>query len=334
MKNKRIYYEPILGLGLLLFVVGGLTWILQEPPVTYIQGEVDATQVDLAVKIPGRVSRVFVKEGQHVTQGDLLMEMDSPEIQAKLRQAAAAEQAAGAQRDKAYAGARSQEIQAARNLWLQAREATSLAEKTFARVKRLYTDGVVPAQRKDEAEARWKVAREASQAARAQYELAQEGARKEDLRTAAALADQAGGAVSEVRSYIDETRLAATLDGEIAHVLADAGEVVSAGYPVVSIVDLTDAWAVFNIREDNLAGLGMGTVINTRLPAIGKEYYAFKITYISVLGDFATWRSTSASGGFDLKTFEVHARPVEPIAGLRPGMSVIVPFTEIRHAEK
>ena len=334
MKNRRTTYEPILGIGLLLFVVGGLTWMLREPPVAYVQGEIEATQVDLAVKIPGRVSRVLVREGQHVDRGDLLLMLDSPEIQARLHQAAAAEQAADAQRDKAYAGARRQEIQAAGNLWRQAREAALLAEKTFARVNRLFADGVVPAQRRDEAEAKWKVSREAAEAARAQYELAREGARKEDLRTAAALAEQASGAVSEVRSYIDETRLATPLDGEVAHVLADPGEVVAAGYPVVSIVDLTDVWAVFNVREDNLAGLGMGTVVKARVPALGKAYHAFRVSYVSVLGDFATWRSTSASGGFDLKTFEVHARPLKPLPGLRPGMSVMVPLSEIRHGDK
>ncbi len=334
MKNRHTYYAPILGIGLLLLLVGGLTWLLRKPPVEYIQGEIEAAQVDLAVKIPGRVSRVLVREGQHVSRGDLLLMLDSPEIQAKLRQAAAAEQAAGLQRDKAYAGARRQEIQAARNLWRQAREAALLAEKTFTRIKRLYDDGVVPAQRRDEAEAKWKVSREAAEAARAQYELAQEGARKEDRQTAAALAEQAGGAVSEVLSYIDETRLVAPRDGEVAHVLADPGEVVSAGYPVVSIVDLADIWVVFNVREDNLAGLAMGTVIKARVPALGKEDHRFKVSYVSVMGDFATWRSTSASGGFDLKTFELHARPLKPLPGLRPGMSVIVPLSEIQHADK
>ncbi len=331
MKSKRIFFEPVLGLLILLALVGGLTWLLKEPDVVYIQGEVEAAQVDLAVKIAGRVAEVMVKEGQSVAKGDSLLALDSPEIQAKLKQASAARQAADAQRDKAYAGARSQEIQGARNLWLQAREASDLAEKTYRRVERLFADGVVPAQRRDEAEARWKASREAAAAAHSQYDMAMEGAREEDRRAASALADQAGGAVSEVESYLNETRLIAPIAGEVVHVLADPGEVINAGYPVVTLVDLTDVWVTFNIREDNLSGLTMGRVFKVSVPALGGRECEVKVSYISALGDFATWRATSAMGGFDLKTFEVRARPLQPVDGLRPGMSVIVPLAELSH---
>jgi HlyD family secretion protein len=334
MKIKHVLVEPVVGLLILLSLVGGLTWYLREPEVEFIQGEVDATQVDLAVKIAGRVSTVWVKEGQSVEKGDHLLDLDIPEIQARLRQAAAAEQAAGAQRDKAFAGARRQEVQAAMNLWRQAKEAADLAEKTYRRVERLYADGVVPAQRRDEAEAKWKASREAAAAANSQYDMAREGARKEDRRSASALADQAGGAVSEVKSYLSETRLDAPIGGEVVHVLANPGELVSPGYPIVTILDLTDVWVVFNIREDNLAGWRMGETVTVRVPALGDRKFDVKVSYISALGDFATWRATSASGGFDLKTFEVRARPVKPVAGLRPGMSVIVPQIELSHDRK
>ena len=334
MKTKHAFIEPVVGLLILLALVGGLTWFLREPPVEFIQGEVDATQVDLGVKLAGRVSTVWVKEGQSVKKGEHLLDLDIPEMQAKLRQASAAEQAAGAQRDKAFAGARRQEVQAAMNLWLQAKEAADLAEKTYLRIERLYADGVVPAQRRDEAEAKWKASREAAAAAQAQYDMAQEGARKEDRRSASALVDQAGGAVNEVKSYLSETRLDAPIGGEIVHVLADPGELVSPGYPIITILDLTDVWVTFNIREDNLAGLRIGKTFTVRVPALGERQFNVKVSYIAALGDFATWRATSASGGFDLKTFEVHARPVEPVDGLRPGMSVIVPLTELSHDRK
>ena len=334
MKSRNAFVEPIVGLLILLALVGGLTWFLREPSVEFIQGEVDATQVDLAVKIAGRISTVWVKEGQSVEKGEHLLDLDIPEIRAKLRQASAAEQAAGAQRDKAFAGARRQEVQAAMNLWLQAKEAADLAEKTYRRVERLYADGVVPAQRRDEAEAKWNASREAAAAANSQYDMAQEGAREEDRRSASAMVDQAGGAVSEVKSYLSETRLDAPIGGEVVHVLADPGELVSPGYPIVTILDLTDVWVTFNVREDNLAGLRMGESFTVRVPALGDRKFNVKVSYISALGDFATWRATSASGGFDLKTFEVRARPVEPVDGLRPGMSAIVPLTELPHDRK
>lgn len=334
MKTKYAFVEPIVGFLILLALVGGLTWFLREPSVEFIQGEVDATQVDLAVKLAGRVSTVWVKEGQTVEKGGHLLDVDIPEIQAKLRQASAAEAAAAAQRDKAFAGARRQEIQAAMNLWLQAREAADLAEKTYRRVGRLYADGVVPAQRRDEAEAKWKASREAAAAAQSQYDMVKEGARKEDRRSAAALVDQAGGAVSEVESYLSETRLDAPIGGEVVHVLADPGELVSPGCPIVTILDLTDVWVTFNVREDNLAGLRMAETFTVSVPALGDKQFKVTVSYISALGDFATWRATSASGGFDLKTFEVRARPVEPVEGLRPGMSVIVPLTDLTDDRK
>ena len=329
MKSVRTIVEPVLGLLFLVGLVVGLTWYLQEPEVEFIQGEVDATQVNLAVKIAGRVSEVLVKEGEYVEKGAVLLNLDSPEINAKLRQASSARKAASAQRDKAYAGARSQEVEAAMNLWIQAREAAELAEKTYRRINNLYADGIVPGQRRDEIEAKWKAAEAAAAAARSQYDMALEGAREEDRTAASALVDQAQGAVTEVESYLEETRLESPLAGEVIHLLADPGEVVNAGYPVVTILDLEDIWVTFNIREDNLAGMRMGEVFPVSVPALGNKEFEVEISYISALGDYATWRATSASGGFDLKTFEVRARPVNKIEGLRPGMSVIVPLEDL-----
>lgn len=334
MKSIRHILEPLAGLLILLGLVGGLTWYLQEPETEFIQGEVDAGQVNLAVKIAGRVSEVFVKEGQSVKKGAGLLILDSPEIDARLRQAAASEKAASAQRDKAFAGARSQEVAAAMNLWIQGREAAELAGKTYQRISNLFADGIVPGQKRDEAEAKWKAARAASAAARSGYDMALEGARKEDMQTAAALVDQAQGAVSEVESYLRETRLESPLDGEVIHVLAKPGEIVSPGYPLVTILDPDDIWVTFNLREDRMAGIRMAAVFPVSAPALGNGKFDVKISYISVLGDFATWRATSASGGFDLKTFEVRARPLEKTEGLRPGMSIIVPLTDLPDVRK
>lgn len=332
MKSVRHIAEPVIGLLILLGLVGGLTWYLQEPEEEFIQGEVDATQVNLAVKIAGRVSEVFIKEGQSVEKGASLLKLDSPEIDAKLQQAASSEKAASAQRDKAYSGARSQEVAAAMNLWRQSQEVAELSEKTYRRISNLFADGIIPGQRRDEAEAKWKAAAAAAAAARSQYDMALEGARKEDRQAATALVDQAQGAVSEVRSYLQETRLESPLGGEVIHVLAKPGEIVSPGYPLVTILDLDDIWVTFNLREDRLAGMLMGTVFPVSAPALGDEKFDVKISYISVLGDFATFRATSASGGFDLKTFEVRARPLKKIEGLRPGMSIIVPVKDLPDA--
>lgn len=334
MKRMRTILEPLIGLLVLIGIVWGLTLYLQEPEIQYIQGEVDATQVNLAVKIAGRVSDVFVKEGEYVQKGTSLLRLDSPEITARLTQASSARKAASAQKDKADAGARNQEVDAAMNLWIQAREAAELAEKTYRRINRLYADGIVPGQRQDEAEARWKAAEAAAAAARSQYDLALEGTRKEDRQAASAMVDQARGAVTEVETYLDETRLKTPLSGEVIHLLADPGEVVNAGYPVVTILDLDDIWITFNIREDHLAGMEMGRVFPVFVPALGDKTFEVKISYIAPLGDYATWRATSASGGFDLKTFELRARPLDRIIGLRPGMSVLVSRKDLPDARE
>ncbi len=216
-------------------------------------------------------------------------------------------------------------------MWLRAKNAADLADTTAARIQRLYRDGVVPEQRRDEAAANRQAAREAANAARAAYDMALSGARGEDRRSAAALEDQAAGAVTEVRAYLDETRLVAPIDGEVSVVVSKNGELAAAGFPILTILDLDDMWASFNLREDRLGAIRMGSRFTVRVPALGDEDVELEVSYIAAQGDFATWRATSAAGGFDLKTFEVRARPVAPVAGLRPGMSAIVNWDDLAH---
>lgn len=323
MKTVRI----ILVLVVVLAVVSGVglwAWKLSQPVPEVVQGQVEATLVNVSAKIPARVASIGVREGTWVKRDELLVTLDSPEIGARLAQAQAARDAAAAQRDKAYNGAREEELRQARVMWERARHATELAEKTFQRVDRLQRDGVVPAQRRDEAEAQLKTSRDAEAAAKAVYDMAVSGARTEDKQAAAALVSRASGAISEVRVYQAETALHAPLAGEVYRRNAEPGEMIAAGYPIVTLLDPTDTWATFQLREDKLAGVKMGGRITVRVPALGGRTVELAVFYIAPVGDFATWRATSAQGGFDLKTFEVRARPFQPVAGLRPGMSVVV----------
>ncbi|MCM2256583.1 MAG: efflux RND transporter periplasmic adaptor subunit [Vicinamibacteria bacterium] len=292
-----------------------------------VQGEVEAAQVDVSAKVPGRVAEVLVEVGQRVEKGAPLARLSSVEIHAKLDQATAVRAAARAQSAKADGGARPEEVRAAWSQWQRAEAAAELAASTRDRLERLHRDGVVPAQRRDEAEANWKAARAAADAARAVHEMAVAGARREDRDAAAAVVRQAQGAVTEVESYLGETLLTAPRAGEVAARNLEPGEMAAAGYPVVTLVDLSDVWVVFNLREDRLAGLAVGDALQARFPALGRNL-ELRVSAIAPQGDFATWRSTSASGGFDLKTFEVRARPTVPAAGLRPGMSAIVEWAQ------
>lgn len=320
--RKKSYLLLAVLAGVAMFSLAG--WFLLNPPPLILQGEVDTTQIQVSSKLFGRVATVHVKKGEHVKKGQLLITLDSPEIEAKMAQATAAQRLADARRAKAFEGPRQEELRALLSNWQKAMSAADLAEKTFRRIDRLQADGVVPAQQRDEAEAQWQSAAKTAEAARASYDMALAGSRTEDKTAATAQASQAAGVVAEVTAHLLETSLYAPIDGQIVDLLIDPGELVSPGFPTISIVDLRDAWLTFNVREDLLADIRMGDVITARIPALGNRSIKAKVNYISALGDFATWRATKTSGDFDLKTFEVRLTPVEAVEGLRPGMSAIV----------
>lgn len=325
-------HPRLVAFAIIILVLSGLTWagwVLMQPAPQVIQGEIDVTKINVSAKIPGRVEEMLVDEGQSVKKGDVLAVLDSPQLQAKRQQASSAKAAASAQSEKAEKGAREEQIRMAYNQWQQAKTGADFAQTSLDRVQRLFADGVVPAQRRDEVEAQTKMARKLEATAKAQYDMAMNGAQDEDKAAAKALVGQADGAVQEVDSLIEEARLRAPIDGEIVEHVVNLGELASAGMPIVTMVDLGDVWATFNIREDRLGGLKMGERIEGRVPALNDQVVTFEVTYIAALGDFAAWRATSASGGFDLRTFEVRARPTAPVEGLRPGMSVIVPWNRV-----
>ncbi len=320
---------PLLAIVAGLVVAGLIGWgfwrASRSAPEVF-QGQMEAKETDIAAKIPGRIAEVLVREGDRIAAGAPILRMASPEVDAKLAQATAAQQAAQAVAKKAEAGARPQEIEMARMQWQRAETAAELARKSFDRVEGLARDGLVAAQKRDEAEANWKASRDAAVAARAQYDLARQGARGEDKAAAEAQARQVAGVVAEAQAAKAETELRSPVVGEVAKVLARAGELVPQGVAAVTVVDLADQWVVLNVREDRLSRFAVGQEFDARLPALGPQSATarFKVTYSAPLPDFATWRATRAGAGFDVRTFEVRARPLQPIAGARPGMSVLV----------
>jgi HlyD family secretion protein len=328
MKNNKNTITVIL-IAVLIAFTSFSVYIMYKPAPLEIQGEIDATQVKVGSKIPGRIDSLLVKKGEHITTNTLLYTINSPEVTAKLQQAQAARDAASAQNQKAAKGARDEDIQAAFNTYQKAKAAADFARKTFQRIENLYNEGVVAAQKKDEVETKMIAAIETEKAAKAIYDKAKTGARVEDKLAASALVKQADGVVSEVTSYLDETHIYSPIDGEIANIIAERGELVASGYPVVTVVDLNDVWASFFLREDLLADIQKGSVLEATVPALKNQTVKFEVTYIHVMGDFATWTATKTSGDFDMKTFEVHARPIEKVKGLRPGMSVLVDWKNI-----
>ncbi len=322
--SKYKSFAAIIPAAALVGWLGYTFWQAYQPQPERLQGQIEAQQYNISSKVPGRVDQVLVKKGEEVERGQLIFTLLSPELDAKLEQARAGQEAAGAMAEQAEKGARSQEIAAAYDQWQKAKAASSLMEKTYKRVDNLYRDGVIAEQKRDEAYTQWQAARYTERAAFQMAEMAKEGARVETKRAAVEQARMAAGAVAEVEAYAADTRVESWHHGEVSQILLRSGELAPQGFPVVSIVDMDDAWAVFNVREDRLKDYREGQTFNAVIPALGDESHAFMVSHVSVMGDFATWRETDTAKGFDMRTFEVEARPVQPIEGLRVGMSILV----------
>ena len=325
MNKKNILKALAAAAALALLVLLGYgVWYASRPPPEVFQGQMEAQETDIAPKVTARIAQVLVKEGDAVALGATLMRTDSPEVAAKLAQATAAQQAAQAVADKAQNGTRPQELEMARLQWQRAQSAAELAQTSFKRVDGLAKEGLIAAQKRDEAEANFKTSRDQALTAKAQYDMARLGARSEDKAAANAQARQVAGVVAEAQAAKAETELKSPVAGEVAKVLAKVGELSLQGVAVVTVVDLQDQWVVLNVREDRLQRFAKDAEFDAVLPALGQKTVRFKVFYSAALPDFATWRATRAGQGFDARTFEVKARPAAPIAGARPGMSVLV----------
>lgn len=281
-----------------------------------LQGEVDTKTVDLSSKVVGRVLKINVEKGDSVKEGDVLIELDTPEINAKAEQADAMLALAMAQQAKVNNGTREEQIGMAKANF-------DVAKKTYDRMNRLHKEGVIPTQKLDEAMAKY-------QAAKEQYTMLVNGAQNEDKLSAAANVKRARGANAEVSSYLKENKIVAPIDGIVTEITVEEGELVGAGSPIVTIVDNSDCWVTFNLREDLLSKVKNGTELDVNIPAVGDKPVKVKVNYISVMGNFANWRATKAKGEFDMKTFEVRAIPIEPQNDLRAGMSATFDWKKLK----
>ena len=301
----------IIGFVAVVIIVAliGFFTLGRDPEI--IQGQVEVTEYRVSSKVPGRILELRVKEGDYVKVGDTLAILDAPEVRAKMEQAQSAEDAAAALELKAQNGARKEQIQGA------------FSEKSYNRVQRLFDEGVMSAQKRDEAFASYKAMEAQVKAAQSQYDMAVNGARREDKLAAAAQVGRAKGAVNEVNSYIHETVQIAQMEGEVSDVYPKVGELVGTGSPIMSIAVMQDMWGTFNVREDKLNGIQVGSEINAFVPAFDKTI-KMKVYYLKDQGSYAVWKATKANGQYDLKTFEVKAKPVDKLDGLRPGMSLII----------
>ena len=313
----------VVGFVAVVIIVALIGYFALDRDPDIMQGQVEVSEYRVSSKVPGRILELRVKEGDYVKAGDTVAILDAPEVRAKMEQARSAENAASALELKAQNGARKEQIQGAFSVLQQAKAGLEIAEKSYNRVQRLFDEGVISAQKRDEAYANYKAMEAQCKAAQSQYDMAVNGARMEDKLAAAAQVGRAKGAVNEVNSYINETVQIAQMEGEVSDVYPKVGELVGTGSPIMSIAVMQDMWGTFNIREDQLNGMKVGSEFTAFVPAFNKEI-KMKVYYLKDQGSYAVWKATKANGQYDLKTFEVKARPMEKLDGLRPGMSLII----------
>lgn len=322
-KNKAVLTCGTLLTAMLIAVICIGIYLPQEEEM--IQGEVEMTDYRLSSKVSARVKKIMVKEGDFVREGDTLIMLDAPDVTARLEQAEAAYRAAMAQKTEIDNGTRREQVRQAYEAWQQAKACLDVAEKTYGRVRRLYEQGVMSAQKHDEALAKRDAALAVEAAAKASYDMAVAGAREEDRSATSAQAERAAGSVREIESYVGETCLMASADGYVTEIFPEEGELVAAGAPLMNVACPSDLWFTFNVREDLLNEIRIGHVVDIFVPAIDKVI-ACRVTRISNVGNFAAWKATKAMDGLDLKTFEVRAKPAQkqPQGSLYAGMSAVI----------
>ena len=327
-RTKKYLMTAFISVLIIVALISFLGMILLENKPTILQGQIEATEIRISGKLPGRIDTFLVKEGQNVSAGDTLVIINSPEARAKYEQVNALENVAKYQNQKIDEGTRSQIIETMFQIWSKAKSDLQLAKTTYDRILTLYKDSVVTSQRKDEVEAIYKAAIANEKAAYQQYLMALDGAQKQDKESARSLVNAAKGTVNEVEALLQDAKLTAPESGQIASIYPKRGELVGAGTPIMSLVVLNDAHVVLNVREDFLPYFKIGKTFKGSVPALNKKEIIFKTNYISPLGSYATWRSTKQTGSYDLRTFELHALPTSPVKDLRPGMSVLVNLNE------
>ena len=314
----------ILTIVIILLVIAALAiigFLFIRPVPDTVQGQGEATEVRISGKLPGRVTEIFVEEGQHVKAGDTLVHIVSSLVDAQYVQAEAMEKAAMAANAKVDAGTRSQIIQSAEDVWRQAQAASGIAQKTYERMEALYAKGVVSAQKRDEAKAAYEMAKSGEAAAKSAYELAKSGAQREDKEASSAMVSAARAGVDKVNALLEDQYLVAPFDGEITVIYPNTSELVATGAPIMTL-QKDDHWAVFNVRETLLKDIKVGSKIRVKIPALDKDT-VMEVFYIKDLGTYANWQATKATGDYDARTFQIKARPATRIENFRPGMSVL-----------
>jgi HlyD family secretion protein len=313
---------PAVIVGLVVAAVAGLSiWYLVRPEPLLVQGEVDATRLDIAARVDGRVANIPVVRGQNVGAGAALVRIDNPETLAKHEQALAAKVVAEAQLANINAGTRAEVIAARKAAHERAQASVVLAQKTYDRVSQLAEHGNAPIARLDQATDALHESQRAVDQARSAYDQAVNGYTREEHEIAVANVQKALADIKAVQSIIDQMVVYAPVASQVYQRNVEPGEYVSPGVPLVTLIDLGDMWIHFDLREDLVKTLKIGDRFAVRIPALADRRITVEVKLIATKGEYASWRATRATGDFDLRTFSIRAYPVDKVPELRPGMS-------------
>ncbi len=319
-RRKRLILYAGLAIVAVLLAIG--LWLASRPANPPLQGEVDADTVNVATKALARIETIGVQEGDRVRAGAVLATLSSPEISNGQEQAQAALDGARAAQALAEEGARAEDIASLKATWLAAQASADLARVSSARADRLYAQGVIAAQRRDEANAARDSTARVAQAAKAQYLKARAGPRPAAKAVAAAQVRAAAAGAATAEALQRETRLVSPIAGEVSRRLVEPGELVSPVLPAIQVTDIDHPYVVVTVPESQFQGMKKGRVLDGRVPALGRVV-RFRVGHIAAQGEFATFRADRQSRGYDVRAFEVKLRPEKRTADLRPGMSVL-----------
>jgi HlyD family secretion protein len=322
-KNTRaVTRTPSIVVGIVAAVVVALSvFYLLRPEPLLVQGEADATRLDIAARVDGRVKEIPVERGQNVPAGAVLVRIDNPETLAKHGQMKSAMAVAEAQLANVLAGTRAETIAARKAELERAQAAVVLAQKTFERTHTLTEQGNAPQARLDQVTDTLHESERAVDQAKSAYDQAVNGYTKEERDIARTSVEKANADIQSVQSLIDQLVVYAPVASQVYQRNVEPGEYVSPGVPLVTLIDLADVWIHFDLREDPVKSLKVGDRFDVRIPALDDRLVAVEVKLIATKGEYASWRATRASGDFDLRTFSIRAYPVQPVPELRPGMS-------------
>jgi HlyD family secretion protein len=314
---------------LFITMIGLSIWYLTRQEPLVVQGEVQCRTFDMAARVDGRVAQIAVARSENVKQGTPIIRIDNPELIAKHRQSEADLVVANAELARVNAGFRAETIAVRKAQVERATADLTLAQQTYERKRQLAASHDAPLSDLDKATAELAVAERGLEQARFAYNEAVAGFTREDQGVAQAKVETAKAGVETLKALVDQMVVLAPADSQVFRIPIEDGEFVLPGIPLITLVDLADMWVQFDLREDLLRDLKVGTKLSVRVPALHDRQVALVVRVIGAKGEYTGWRATRATGDFDLRTFEVRAYPTEAVEGLRPGMSVYTDWSDL-----